>query len=89
MSTASQRVLQILNLLFVALLNGIVGAYSVHWINITGHFLMPTTQLPRLVAQLSIPVGSVLAVVFCFAQLVQLRNGDARTDSANEEAGNT
>ena len=58
-----------LKLLLLACLNAVVVIYSVHWIDVTGHYLMPTTQLPRFVAQLSIPFGAVLAVMFCVARL--------------------
>ncbi len=88
MSPLRKRVLRSLNLILVALLNVVVVAYSVHWINITGHFLMPTTQLPRVVAQLAVPVGSALAVVFCFAQLMNVGRGNELTDAANQEAAN-
>lgn len=72
--------LQSLSLLLVALLNAVVVAYSVHWINITGHFLMPTTQLPRIVAQIAVPLGSALAVVFCIAMLFNIRHDDSAPD---------
>ena len=68
-SPSLQKVARAARLLLVAMLNGIVVAYSVHWIRVTGHYVMPITQLPRMVAQLSIPLGASLAVLFCMVRL--------------------
>ena len=44
---------------------------SVHWISTTGHFLMPSTGLPRWVAQASIPLGGLLGLVLSLCSLQQ------------------
>jgi len=80
-----QRLVKILSLALVAMLNVVVVAYSVHWIGITGHYLMPTTQLPRVIAQLSVPIGSALAILFCFARLIEIGSGDKQ--DVHEEGG--
>jgi TRAP-type C4-dicarboxylate transport system permease small subunit len=67
--TNLRRLVEILGLFLVAVLNLVVVAYSFHWIRITGHYLMPTTQLPRFVAQLSVPVGSAIAILFCLVRM--------------------
>ena len=51
-------------------LNLVVVLYSFHWIEVTGDYLMPTTQLPRYLAQLAVPMGAGLAVLFCVMQLI-------------------
>lgn len=56
-------------LVLVAFLNLIIAGYSFHWIRITGHFLMPTTQLPRIFAQVAVPLGCGITVVFCVLRL--------------------
>lgn len=78
LSPIAQRGVERLGLLAVAALNVVVVAYSFHWIRITGDYLMPTTQLPRIVAQLSIPIGSAIAVLFCLVRFFSL---DASSDS--------
>lgn len=70
MSERHQRLVEIGGLVLVAVLNLTVVAYSVHWIGVTGHYLMPTTQLPRVVAQLSVPIGCTLAILFCVARIL-------------------
>lgn len=69
LSKLVQRWLDAIALVFVALVNAVVVAYSFHWINVTGHYVMPPTSLPRILAQLAIPIGSGLAVLFCFLRL--------------------
>ena len=64
-----RRVIDALGLLLVAALNGVLVWYSIVWIGTTGDFLMPSTELPRIVAQLSIPLGSGLAVLYCLIRL--------------------
>lgn len=61
-----------LQLILVALINGVVFWYSVPWIQTTGKFLMPSTGLPRIVAQISIPFGCALAMVYCLIRCISL-----------------
>ena len=66
-----RRLIDALGLLLVAALNGALVWYSIVWIRTTGDFLMPSTELPRIVAQLSIPLGSGLAVLYCLFRLAR------------------
>ncbi|MGK0189419.1 MAG: TRAP-type C4-dicarboxylate transport system permease small subunit [Verrucomicrobiales bacterium] len=59
-------------LVLVALINAVMVWFSFHWISITGDYLMPSTGLPRIVAQLSIPVGCGLAAIYCLVKAVTL-----------------
>lgn len=61
-----------LQLILVALINGVVFWQSVPWIQTTGKFLMPSTGLPRIVAQFSIPLGCALAMAYCLIRFVSL-----------------
>jgi TRAP-type C4-dicarboxylate transport system permease small subunit len=85
MSKRRQRITEVGGLVAVAILNAIVVAYSVHWIHVTGYYLMPTTQLPRIIAQLSVPIGSTLAVIFCIARIWSPTDKD-RTGSGETAA---
>lgn len=57
-------------LALIAFLNFILIFESFGWIRVTGGFLMPSTGLPRIAAQLSIPLGCGLAVVYCAMRLL-------------------
>lgn len=63
--TRLQKTTDAMSLLLVALINGVALWYSLAWIGATGSFLMPSTGLPRIVAQLSMPIGCGLAVLYC------------------------
>ena len=58
----------------VAAINAIMVWFSFHWISITGDYLMPSTGLPRIVAQLSIPLGCGLATLYCLTKVFTLKN---------------
>ena len=51
MSAPMRRALERVEICLVALLNLTIVLYCVHWISVTGDYLMPTTQLPRFIAQ--------------------------------------
>ena len=67
---AARRWIDVLGLAAVAFINGVMVWFSFHWIGITGGYLMPSTGLPRIAAQLSIPIGCGLAAVYCAAVAV-------------------
>ncbi len=71
-----RRVIDAVGLLLVASLNGVLVWYSIVWIGTTGDFLMPSTELPRIVAQISIPLGSGLAVLYCVLRLARAFVGE-------------
>jgi TRAP-type C4-dicarboxylate transport system permease small subunit len=60
-----RRTLESFGLLLVAVINGVMVWFSIQWIGITGDYLMPSTGLPRIVAQLSVPIGCGLATIYC------------------------
>lgn len=66
----AQRWLNGTALIAVVVINAVVIAYSFHWIGVTGDYLIPPTPLPRVVAQLAIPIGSGLAILFCVLRLI-------------------
>ena len=55
-----------------------------YWIWKTGHFLMPSTGLPRWVAQISIPMGGLLGLVFISLRFKQqMKNASQANPSEN------
>ena len=46
------------------------SAYGL-FVAITGAYLMPSTGLPRMAAQVSVPLGCTLAIVYCGLRLRQ------------------
>lgn len=64
--------LEACNLGMVAILNAVLAASSVAWIDATGQTLMPVTQMPRYLLQLSVPLGCGLATLYCVIKLATL-----------------
>jgi TRAP-type C4-dicarboxylate transport system permease small subunit len=69
LSTRGRRIADLVGLILVTALNGVMLAYSIGWIRVTGDYLMPSLGLPRVLAQLSIPVGCGLAILYCLLRL--------------------
>lgn len=66
----AQVIVDLFGVVLVAILNAIMFFYSLGWIQLTGNFLMPSTGFPRVVVQLSVPIGSGLALMYCFFRLI-------------------
>lgn len=69
LNARGRKALTVFTLSLVGLLNFVVVAYSVTWIATTGHTPMPASQVPRFVAQVSVPLGCGLAAFYCFARI--------------------
>ena len=78
-----RSVAEVLRILLVGLINGVVLYYSLSWIQTTGGYLMPSTNLPRWVVQLSIPLGCTLALIYCALRLIH-RNPPETEEPASE-----
>ena len=75
--------LEIVRTLLVGTVNGVMVYFSLAWIRTTGGFLMPSTGMPRWTAQLSVPIGCGLVVIYCLCRVVSLirrgvSNGEGR-----------
>ena len=64
--------LEISTLALVGVLNAVVVAYCVPWIAMTGQVPMPATQIPRFIAQASVPLGCGLAALYCCTRIAAL-----------------
>ena len=69
--TRTRHVLASVRLILLAVLNAVIAVYAVVWIQRTGGFLMPTLGMPQLIAQISIPLGCGLSVLYCVARLIR------------------
>ena len=69
----TQLALSQVQLILVAVLNLLIATYAWAWIQRTGGFLMPALGLPQMVAQISVPLGAVLSVLYCLARFIEIR----------------
>lgn len=81
--TRAQWVLDLLRTLLVAVINGAIVYYSLGWLQTTGKFVMPSTGLPRWVAQACVPIGCSLATLFCLVRLTLVGRRGPRSDSGD------
>ncbi len=73
--------ISLLGLALVALINAVVAWQSIYWIERTGGFMMPAMQLPQIVAQISVPIGCGLAIVYCLINFILLASGREQRDA--------
>ena len=73
LSPRTQLALSQIQLILVAVLNFLIAIYAWVWIQRTGGFLMPALGLPQMVAQISVPLGAVLSVMYCLARSIEIR----------------
>jgi len=64
-------------LVLVAAINGVLLWQSFQWIAVTGSYIMAATLLPRVVVQVSVPIGCSLAIFYCFVRLVTTLRGES------------
>ncbi len=65
------------SLVLVGGLNVVLVERGIEWISVTGGYLMPATQLPRMAAQISVPLGCGLAALYCFMRLAGALRGSS------------
>ena len=73
LSPGTQLSLYRLQLVLVAALNLAIAVYALAWIGRTGGFLMPALGLPQMLAQISVPLGAALSVLYCLARIIDAR----------------
>ncbi len=69
LSDSAQRKVVVLRLLLLILINAAIFLFAISWIQRTGGFLMPTLGVPQIVAQISVPTGAALCVIYCVTRL--------------------
>ncbi len=75
------RIVTILNYILIGGFNIILTVYSINWIESTGGFESPVLRIPKWIVQISIPIGCILATIYCLNHVVILffKNGNNKT----------
>ncbi|UCH63880.1 MAG: TRAP transporter small permease [Fidelibacterota bacterium] len=68
--SAPRKVVDIINFLSIAFINAVMIVFSIHWINTTGDYLTAVLRIPQLYAQIIVPVGCGVAVLYCLYQIL-------------------
>ncbi|MFC1549685.1 TRAP transporter small permease [Candidatus Neomarinimicrobiota bacterium] len=74
MSPQINRLVNILNFLLVAILNGALIKYSFPWISKTGSYSTATLGIPQLYLQIIVPISCSIAIFYCLVQIFLLLN---------------
>ena len=65
-----RRVVDIVNYLLIALLNGVIIWYGIRWISITGSYLTAVLKIHQVYAQLVVPIGCSIAILYCIYHII-------------------
>jgi TRAP-type C4-dicarboxylate transport system permease small subunit len=65
-----RKVVDIINYLLIALLNGVMIWYSFHWIDTTGSYLTAVLQIKQAYAQIVVPLGCGITILYCFYHII-------------------
>ena len=76
----ARKILEIINLLLIALLNGVLIWYGVQWMNITGDYLTAVLKIQQAYAQIVVPIGCSIAILYCVYHIILTINPET-TDS--------
>lgn len=73
-----QRYLDVLVFLLLGLLNAAILWQSFLWLEKTGYFLMPSLQIPQIVAKISIPIATGFSIIYCCIRIVLVLSGEEK-----------
>lgn len=65
-----KRLVDIINLLMIALLNGVMIVYSIPWISKTGNYVTAILGIPQIYSQIIVPIGCAMAILYCLYHIV-------------------
>ena len=59
-----------INFLLIAFLNGVIIWYSIYWIKVTGSYLTAVLKIQQAFAQIIVPFGCGLAILYCIYHII-------------------
>ncbi len=65
-----RKAVDINNLILIAFLNGVMIWYSIRWISITGEYLTAVLRIQQAYAQIIIPIGCGIAILYCIYHII-------------------
>ena len=74
---SARRIVDIINYILIAFLNGVIIWYGMKWINITGSYLTAVLKIHQVYGQFVVPVGCSIAILYCFYHIVLIINPEA------------
>lgn len=65
-----RKAVDINNLILIAFLNSVMIWYSIRWISITGEYLTAVLRIQQAYAQIIIPIGCGIAILYCIYHII-------------------
>lgn len=69
-----RKIIDIINLILVAFINGVMIWYSIQWISITGNYLTAILKIQQAYAQIIVPIGCGIAILYCIYHVILIIN---------------
>lgn len=67
-----RKVVDILDFLLIALINGVMITYSIGWIGTTGGYLTAALRIPQAYTQIIVPVGCGAVILYCLLHIMAI-----------------
>ena len=67
---AIKKVVNVLDLILIAFINGVMIWYSIPWIKSVGSFESPVLRIPNRIVQASVPIGCGLVILCCLCLII-------------------
>jgi TRAP-type C4-dicarboxylate transport system permease small subunit len=65
-----RKIVDVISFLGIAFINIVMIYFSIYWINTTGNYLTAVLRIPQIYAQIIVPVGCGIAMLYCFHQIL-------------------
>jgi TRAP-type C4-dicarboxylate transport system permease small subunit len=85
LSPLYRRIVDILDFILIALINGVMIYYSIPWIRSVGRFESPVLRLPNRLIQIIVPIGCGLVMLYCAYLILAIVTGE-QSESEKEAA---
>lgn len=69
-----RKIIDIINFILIGFINGVMIWYSVQWINITGNYLTAILKIQQAYAQIIVPIGCGIAILYCIYHIILILN---------------
>lgn len=65
-----RKMVDIFNFLLIAFLNGVLIWYGMRWMKITGDYLTAVLKIQQVYAQIVVPIGCSIAILYCLYHII-------------------
>ena len=66
-----KKIINIIKYIIIGIVNGVMLWYSLPWIRSAGVFVAPELQIPMWIVQIIVPLGCLLAMVYCSIHIIR------------------